>query len=74
MKYIHWEELTFSNNHNGNHSKLPCSLQTILPSPRLFIMNSSLILSNILNPHVLFFFLGMLAIFLKSDLEIPVLS
>jgi uncharacterized protein len=34
-------------------------------------MNSSLILSNILNPPVLFFFLGMLAIFFKSDLEIP---
>jgi hypothetical protein len=34
-------------------------------------MNSSLILSNILNPPVLFFFLGMLAVFLKSDLEIP---
>ncbi len=34
-------------------------------------MNSSLILSNILNPPILFFFLGMLAIFLKSDLEIP---
>ncbi len=34
-------------------------------------MNSSLVLSNILNPPVLFFFLGMLAILLKSDLEIP---
>ncbi|MBW4522096.1 MAG: sodium-dependent bicarbonate transport family permease [Scytolyngbya sp. HA4215-MV1] len=34
-------------------------------------MNFSLILSNILNPPVLFFFLGMLAIFVKSDLEIP---
>lgn len=34
-------------------------------------MNTSLILSNILNPPVLFFFLGMLAILLKSDLEIP---
>ncbi len=34
-------------------------------------MNSSLVLSNILNPPVLFFFLGMLAIFVKSDLEIP---
>ncbi len=34
-------------------------------------MNTSLILSNILNPPVLFFFLGMLAIFLKSDLEVP---
>lgn len=34
-------------------------------------MNSSLILFNILNPPVLFFFLGMLAVFLKSDLEIP---
>jgi len=34
-------------------------------------MNSSLLLSNILNPPVLFFFLGMLAIFLQSDLEIP---
>lgn len=34
-------------------------------------MNSSLILSNILNPPVLFFFLGMLAIFVQSDLEIP---
>jgi hypothetical protein len=34
-------------------------------------MNSSLILSNILNPPVLFFFVGMLAISLKSDLDIP---
>jgi uncharacterized protein len=34
-------------------------------------MNSSLIQSNILNPPVLFFFLGMLAIFVQSDLEIP---
>ncbi|MBW4508028.1 MAG: sodium-dependent bicarbonate transport family permease [Scytonematopsis contorta HA4267-MV1] len=34
-------------------------------------MNASLILTNILNPPVLFFFLGMLAIFLKSDLEVP---
>ncbi|MFB2980569.1 sodium-dependent bicarbonate transport family permease [Microseira sp. BLCC-F43] len=34
-------------------------------------MNTSLILSNILNPPVLFFFLGILAILLKSDLEIP---
>jgi uncharacterized protein len=34
-------------------------------------MNTSLILSNFLNPPVLFFFLGMLAIILKSDLEIP---
>jgi uncharacterized protein len=34
-------------------------------------MDSSLILSNILNPPVLFFFLGMLAIFVRSDLEIP---
>ncbi|WP_204103310.1 MULTISPECIES: sodium-dependent bicarbonate transport family permease [Spirulina sp. CCY15215] len=34
-------------------------------------MNTSLILSNILNPPVLFFFIGMTAVFLKSDLEIP---
>ncbi|MCC0178954.1 sodium-dependent bicarbonate transport family permease [Waterburya agarophytonicola K14] len=34
-------------------------------------MDSSLILSNILNPPVLFFFIGMIAVFLKSDLEIP---
>jgi len=34
-------------------------------------MNVSLILSNFLNPPVLFFFLGMLAILVKSDLEIP---
>jgi hypothetical protein len=34
-------------------------------------METSLILSNILNPPVLFFFLGMTAIFVKSDLEIP---
>jgi hypothetical protein len=34
-------------------------------------MNSSLILSNILNPPVLFFFLGILAVLFKSDLEIP---
>jgi uncharacterized protein len=35
-------------------------------------MDSSLILANILNPPVLFFFLGMIAVFVKSDLEIPV--
>lgn len=34
-------------------------------------MDGSLILFNILNPPVLFFFLGMLAVFLRSDLEIP---
>jgi hypothetical protein len=34
-------------------------------------MDSSLILSNILNPPVLFFFLGMIAVFIQSDLEIP---
>jgi uncharacterized protein len=34
-------------------------------------MDSSLILSNILNPPVLFFFMGMMAVWLKSDLEIP---
>lgn len=34
-------------------------------------MNIDIILQNILNPPILFFFLGMLAIFLKSDLSIP---
>ncbi|WP_016874160.1 sodium-dependent bicarbonate transport family permease [Chlorogloeopsis fritschii PCC 9212] len=34
-------------------------------------MNGNLIMSNILNPPVLFFFLGMTAVFVKSDLEIP---
>jgi hypothetical protein len=34
-------------------------------------INFSLVLSNILNPPVLAFFLGMLAVFVKSDLEIP---
>jgi uncharacterized protein len=34
-------------------------------------MDISLIQSNILNPPVLFFFLGMLAVFVQSDLEIP---
>ncbi|MEJ1932640.1 sodium-dependent bicarbonate transport family permease [Nostoc sp. NIES-2111] len=34
-------------------------------------MDGSLIVSNILNPPVLFFFLGMVAVFVKSDLEIP---
>jgi uncharacterized protein len=34
-------------------------------------MEFSLILSNILNPPVLFFFVGMAAVWLKSDLEIP---
>lgn len=34
-------------------------------------MDGSLILFNILNPPVLFFFMGMMAVFLKSDLEIP---
>ena len=34
-------------------------------------MNFDLILQNMLNPPVLFFFLGMLAVFLKSELTIP---
>lgn len=34
-------------------------------------MNIDLILQNILNPPILFFFLGMLAVFFKSDLSIP---
>ncbi len=34
-------------------------------------MNGELLLSNLLNPAVLFFFLGMLAVFARSDLEIP---
>jgi uncharacterized protein len=34
-------------------------------------MDLNLIVSNILNPPVLFFFLGMIAVFVKSDLEIP---
>lgn len=34
-------------------------------------MNVDLILQNMLNPPVLFFFLGMLAVFLKSELTIP---
>ncbi|MBW4684983.1 MAG: sodium-dependent bicarbonate transport family permease [Komarekiella atlantica HA4396-MV6] len=34
-------------------------------------MNASLIMSNILSPPILFFFLGMSAVILKSDLEIP---
>ncbi|MGH1394165.1 MAG: sodium-dependent bicarbonate transport family permease [Trichormus sp.] len=34
-------------------------------------MDVSLVVSNILNPPVLFFFLGMTAVFVKSDLEIP---
>ena len=35
-------------------------------------MDLDLIVSNILNPPILFFFLGMIAVFVKSDLEIPV--
>ncbi|MBI4782512.1 MAG: sodium-dependent bicarbonate transport family permease [Oscillatoriophycideae cyanobacterium NC_groundwater_1537_Pr4_S-0.65um_50_18] len=34
-------------------------------------MDTSLVLSNVLTPPILFFFLGMLAVFAKSDLEIP---
>jgi len=34
-------------------------------------MNIDIILQNILNPPILFFFLGMLAVFFKSDLSIP---
>ncbi len=34
-------------------------------------MDISLVVSNILNPPVLFFFLGMTAVLVKSDLEIP---
>lgn len=34
-------------------------------------MDTSLILQNLLSPPILFFFLGMIAVFVRSDLEIP---
>lgn len=34
-------------------------------------MDTSLLFDNILNPPILFFFLGMAAVFVKSDLDIP---
>jgi uncharacterized protein len=34
-------------------------------------MDSSLVISNVLNPPVMFFFLGVFAVFVQSDLEIP---
>ncbi|MDF1880130.1 sodium-dependent bicarbonate transport family permease [Sulfurimonas sp. MAG313] len=34
-------------------------------------MNIDIIMQNMLNPPVLFFFLGMMAVFMKSDLTIP---
>ena len=34
-------------------------------------MDFSLVVSNLLNPPILFFFLGMLSVLVKSDLEIP---
>ena len=34
-------------------------------------MNTSLVLQNLLTPPVLFFFLGAIAVFVRSDLEIP---
>lgn len=34
-------------------------------------MNFDLVISNFLNPPVLFFFLGMIAVLVKSDLEVP---
>jgi len=34
-------------------------------------MDASLIINNFLSPPILFFFLGMLAIFVHSDLDIP---
>jgi hypothetical protein len=34
-------------------------------------MNSAALLTNLLNPPVLFFFLGLLAVFIRSDLNIP---
>lgn len=34
-------------------------------------MESSLLLQNLLNPPILFFFLGMLAVLVRSDLEVP---
>lgn len=35
-------------------------------------MDANLVVSNLLNPPILFFFLGAIAVFVKSDLEIPV--
>lgn len=34
-------------------------------------MDQSIIIDNLLNPTILFFFLGMIAVWIKSDLEIP---
>lgn len=35
------------------------------------MMNINLVLQNMLNPPILFFFLGMLTVFLKSELRRP---
>ena len=37
-------------------------------------MNLSLLLDNLTNPALLFFVLGIVAVYLKSDLEIPLNS
>ncbi|MEM9681115.1 MAG: sodium-dependent bicarbonate transport family permease, partial [Bacteroidota bacterium] len=34
-------------------------------------MSTDIILQNLLNPAVLFFFLGLIVVFIKSDLDIP---
>jgi uncharacterized protein len=38
---------------------------------RFNIMDQSIILQNLLSPPILFFFLGVLAVFVKSDLNLP---
>jgi len=42
-----------------------------LTSQTYFQMNSSLLLENLTNPALLFFILGIFAVYVKSDLEIP---
>jgi len=52
-------------------AQFPFSVNLLFSTRFLKNMNVDIVLSNLLNPPVLFFFLGMLAIWLHSDLDIP---
>jgi uncharacterized protein len=63
---IHHDSTVTSVFHNANFSE-----SSVFSASGGIDMDASLIVSNILNPPILFFFLGMTAVLVKSDLEIP---
>jgi hypothetical protein len=63
--------INFKTDHYGSNTFIIHICQIFSQTSIHQFMSVELIINNILNPPILFFFLGLLAVFIKSDLDIP---